>query len=679
MNIKKALLFLCLLFVTVLETKGIESTVTECTIKTSDFDNKDNQVFDSLKIKARQVINTSEEVLYLDSMLTLAQKRDSGYLECRVMTFMARNYYNRMMPDSLMYWANKVDKLALKHKYYSLFFDTFSLVCSWELYDKNYDSALDKANRLYQMAKELDNADGMIASYETIGLIYLETFRYVEAIKAYKEGLRLQQQQKDSPRYGYQFQFLSYIIEAYLKLKDYKSADTVLSDAYTMVEKCKESENAFPYRRCIWLLDCYNIELYVSQKIPDKAKLYLEDARQYKDIDDFYVFCYFHLVSASYFQLIGDYRQALQHVDTVLAETGDDYLPALKIKAELLLEAGRGNEAARLYHKSINLIDSTYNESLSKQINQLRTIHEVDKLELKNQQLELESGSYKLKITMGLIIVLLIILMTIIFHYLYIRRMKNLLEQSDKELKKEREQLLLSEKNLSMAKEKAEASNRFKDIFLANMSHEVRTPLNAIVGFSSILTELFKQKDAEEYVRIIRRNSDLLLKLINDTISISLLQTDQSPFIQEDCEINECCRMVVDEMQSKLTSKVRLNFYPSTDSYILRTDAMRLRQILVNLLMNAIKFTEEGEINFSYRVDREKESVFFIVEDTGRGIPKEMQDKIFEPFEKVDVFSQGIGLGLTICKLVANRLGGSITLDSTYEKGTRMIFIHPIN
>lgn len=154
MNIKKALLFLCLLFVTVLETKGIESTVTECTIKTSDFDNKDNQVFDSLKIKARQVINTSEEVLYLDSMLTLAQKRDSGYLECRVMTFMARNYYNRMMPDSLMYWANKVDKLALKHKYYSLFFDTFSLVCSWELFSKNYDSALDKANRLYQMAKE---------------------------------------------------------------------------------------------------------------------------------------------------------------------------------------------------------------------------------------------------------------------------------------------------------------------------------------------------------------------------------------------------------------------------------------------------------------------------------------------------------------------------------------------
>ena len=103
---------------------------------------------------------------------------------------------------------------------------------------------MDKTNKLYLLAKDLNDANGMIASYETIGLIYMETFRYVEAIKSYKEGLELQRQQ-ENPRYGYQFQFMSYIIEAYLKLKDYKGAKEVLADAYELVEQCEYKEKDF--------------------------------------------------------------------------------------------------------------------------------------------------------------------------------------------------------------------------------------------------------------------------------------------------------------------------------------------------------------------------------------------------------------------------------------------------
>lgn len=131
-------------------------------------------------------------------------------------------------------------------------------------------------------------------------------------------------------------------------------------------------------------------------------------------------------------------------------------------------------------------------------------------------------------------------------------------------------------------------------------------------------------------------------------------------------------------MRLKLKPGVVLNFTPPLPSYTLRTDYPHLKQVLVNLLLNAVKFTEKGEINFSYALDKEARMLHFIVEDTGCGIPKEMQEKIFESFEKVDTFTQGVGLGLTICKLVAHRLGGTITLDSTYENGTRMIFSHPI-
>ena len=662
MKNKFILLFFTALLVVFTESKGINNA-------------SPSQHFDSLRVKAQKLINTPGEIVYLDSMLNLAQSMDSVRWQCQAMSFMVRNYYNRMNPDSLMYWADQLDELALENEFYAIFFDTYSLVCFWELYDKNYDSALEKANHLYQLAKDLDNPNGMIASYETIGLIYMETFRYVEAIKSYREGLSLQRQQ-ENPRYGYQFQFMSYIIEAYLKLKDYKGAKEALAEAYVLVEQCKNSEVNFPVDRCLWLLDCYNIEMYVALKMPQKAESYIIDANKYKDIDDFYVFCYYHLVSASYFQLQGDYKQALDNVDMVLSQTGDDYLPALKIKAELLLNAGKEQEAALLYHKSVSLIDSTYNESLSKQINQLRTIHEVDKLELKNKQMEVEASRYKLTITFVLIGVLLLSFIAFLIHYIRVRRMKNLLEKSDKELKKDKDQLILSEKALSLAKEKAEASNRFKDIFLSNLSHEIRTPLNSIVGFSSLLGKLYDKDETKEYASIIKHNSDLLLKLVNDTVSVSLLQTDQVPLVWEDVEIGQFCKTIVKEYEPQASPLVKVEFRASFDTYTLRTDTARLKQVFENLLSNSLKFTEMGRV--SLICELENDAVRFIVEDTGRGIPVDMQSKIFESFEKIDVFTQGVGLGLTICKLVADRLGGSITLDTTYEKGTRMIFTHPI-
>ena len=633
--------------------------------------------FDSLSIKAQELINTTEEVIYLDSMLQLAQSTDSVYWECLTMSFMARNYYNRMIPDSLMYWANKVDTIALQHKYYKIFFDTYSLVCSWELYDKNYDSALDKTNKLYLLAKDLNNANGLIASYETIGLIYLETFRYVEAIKSFKTGLELQRQQKN-PRYSYQFQFMSYIIEAYLKLNDYKSTKEALADAYELVEQCENKEIKFPIKRCLWLLSCYNIEMYVSQQQPQKAEAYIIEAEQYKDVDDFYVFCYYNLVSASYYQLLGNYTHALEKVDIILSQTGNDYLPALKMKAELLMKAGKEQEAAQLYHKSVNLIDSTYNESLSKQINQLRTIHEVDKLELRNKQIELESERYKLTISLTLVVVLIIVLFVSIYHYLRIKHIKSQLEKSDKELKKDKELLLLSEKKLFLAMKKAEASNQFKDAFLANLSHEIRTPLNSIVGFSSLLGNMQQKSEAKEYASIIKHNSDLLLKLVNDAVSVTLLQKGQIPFTKEEVDICILCRALVQNYATKTKPGVVVEANLHQEAFILNTDKTHVKQVLENLLSNAVKFTEKGRITLFTELAEDGNSIRFIVTDTGSGIPESIQNKIFDTFQKEDSFIQGVGLGLTICKLIAQSLNGSIHLDTEYKSGTKMIFNHPI-
>ena len=418
--------------------------------------------------------------------------------------------------------------------------------------------------------------------------------------------------------------------------------------------------------------------MYVAQKLPDKAESYIIEAEKYVDVDDFYVFCYYHLVSASYYQLLGNYTRALDMINTILSETGDDYLPALKMKAELLLNAGKEQEAAMLYHKSVNLIDSTYNESLSKQINQLRTIHEVDKLELRNKEIELKSKKYKLTLTSGLIILLVLVLAIVCAHYIRIRKIKNRLELSDEELKKDKELLLLSEKELLLAKEKAEASNRIKDVFLANLSHEIRTPLNSIVGFSSLLGNMQHKAEAQEYASIIKQNSDMLLKLVNDAISLSLLQTSQVSFSAEEVEVCSICRKLMAYYAPKTKPDVILETCLPCEEYRLKTDAFRLQQVLENLLSNAVKFTNKGHITLSMELPKEGGFVRFIVTDTGCGIPEDMKEKVFASFQKVDSFVQGFGLGLTICKLISQYLKGSITMDPAYEKGTRMIFTHPI-
>ena len=664
MKNKFVLLFFMVFWFLCLSSRGVNSLPSE--IK-----------FDSLRIKAQKLINTPEEILYLDSMLQLAQALDSTRWQCQAMSFMVRNYYNRMIPDSLMYWAEKVDAFSLENKYYRTFFDTYSLVCFWDLYEKNYDNALDKANRLYQLAKDLNDADGLIASYETIGLIYMETFRYVEAVKSFNEGLMLQRQQSD-PRYAYQFQFMSYIIESYLKLKDYKKAQEALAEAYGLVTKSKNQETTFPSERCLWLLSCYNIEMYVSMRLPDKAEAYIIEAEKYSGQDDFYVFCYYQLVSASYYQLLGKYNSALEKVDMVLAETGDDYLPALKMKAELLLRAGKEQESALLYHKSIKMIDSTYNESLSKQINQLRTIHEVDKLELRNNQIELEAGRYKLNMTIVLLFILILVLAVVAYNYFRVKHIKNLLEKSDRELKKDKERLLLSEKELYLAKEKAEASNRLKDVFLANLSHEIRTPLNSIVGFSSLLSDMQQRSEEKEYASIIKHNSDLLLKVVNDAVSVSMLQAGEVAFLQEEVEICDICRKMVQKYALKAKPGVVVEACLPFKEYRLKTDVLRLKQILDNLLSNAVKFTNTGSITLSLELPVEVNVLLFVVADTGCGIPEPMQEKVFDPFLKLDSFTQGIGLGLPLCRLIAQCLNGSINCDITYKKGTRIIFTHPI-
>ncbi len=275
---------------------------------------------------------------------------------------------------------------------------------------------------------------------------------------------------------------------------------------------------------------------------------------------------------------------------------------------------------------------------------------------------------YKYQIWVGVLViaVLSIALLFTLFFYARTKRLKDNLEVSEAELR--------------VAKDNAEEANRLKSAFLANMSHEIRTPLNSIVGFSNILaTKELSLKNRETYCEIIQNSSDLLLRLINDILDISKLEAEKVDFCYKKCDIVPLLHRVLTTMEYSPQNNNEFIFNPRCASFELYTDDQRLQQILINLLSNASKFTKDGKITLDFEIDEPNNRILFSVTDTGRGIPEDKREAIFERFEKLDNYVQGTGLGLAICKLTTSRWGGDIWVDPHYNEGARFVFSHPLN
>jgi len=236
-------------------------------------------------------------------------------------------------------------------------------------------------------------------------------------------------------------------------------------------------------------------------------------------------------------------------------------------------------------------------------------------------------------------------------------------------------ELKRTEEMLVKARDKAEASDRLKSAFLANMSHEIRTPLNAIVGFSSLLTSTENAAEKELYNSLIGHNNKLLLNLINDVIDLSKIESGYLELRPDWVNLTELLDESVAEYVHQVPSGVELlTNYPAHDSLV-ELDKLRIKQILSNFLSNALKNTTTGHVEVFYEVDHQ--SVRIGVKDTGRGIPQNMLEKIFERFEKLDSFAQGAGLGLSICKLIVEKMNGRVLVDSQLGIGTTFVIELP--
>ena len=239
-------------------------------------------------------------------------------------------------------------------------------------------------------------------------------------------------------------------------------------------------------------------------------------------------------------------------------------------------------------------------------------------------------------------------------------------------------QLKETEKQLTLAKEKAENADLSKSAFLANMSHEIRTPLNAITGFAEVLASANTEEEKAQYQEIIKMNADLLLQLVNDILDMSKIEAGTLEFVYTKVDINLLLSDLRQLFQMRVNDagkNIQIIAEPSLPSCSIETDRNRVAQELSNFTTNAIKFTQEGTISIGYEA-RDTE-LYFYVTDTGAGIPADKLPEVFGRFVKLNKDKKGTGLGLSISKTIVNKLEGQIGADSVEGKGSTFWFTIP--
>lgn len=373
---------------------------------------------------------------------------------------------------------------------------------------------------------------------------------------------------------------------------------------------------------------------------------------------------YLLIIDARYLVATGEHEAALtaynDFLQTEYARINHNiYKEALLEKADLLVKMGNKEEAYGQYGKVFSYIKTSFEKNYPKEIDRLCTRFQADQLAYQNERDRIVSMRFYLA---GIIVSVLFLIFLLVLGWKKIFRLKH------------------SQMRQEAMKEKAVQAIQRKNMFLSNMSHEVRTPLNAIVGFSAVLTdedESFDDESRREFSEIIKVNSFQLLKLINDILDFSDFENDNITFNIRTHDAVKLCNEVVETVMASRKLEVEMRFDTDLSVLMLDTDDARLRQVLINLLVNAAKFTEQGSIVLELKM-ADADTALFSVTDTGCGIPPEKQHLIFERFEKLNDFVQGSGLGLSICQLIVKYMNGKLWVDSGYTRGARFCFTHPL-
>lgn len=526
--------------------------------------------------------------------------------------------------------------------------------------------SLQETQRMLDDAKNRNNKLGRAMAYKQIGVIYLNMKQTEPAVEALQHYAELMKDEDDD------FSSMSNIYYRMAKAYDYDKAydrelqltNKWLEFLHDKVGKVEKAE----------VRECYN-SCYLARTAAFIGLEKLEDAKHALDTAVHHA----HLVKtalslhhcykmqARYYLAKGDAAMALHYTDSVRLTTNEKDNHIEEVRAQALMMLGRHAEAAQIYQRLYHEKDSVFGRDARQHLDELNTLFQIDELKTEQQRTKF---LYTLFTALSIVLALLLLLF---YGWRSAIRQKKVNEE------------------LRIANERAKASSKMKSEFIRNISHEIRTPLNIVSGFTQILTkpdiDLPDDEKADLRERV-TENTDRITGLVDRMLELS--DASSEALIERNDQTN-----VVDIVSQAIDhSKIALHTRPgrsslgstlsleNTDSAVvfevnqiqmihLRTNKIYAIRALAQLLENAAKFTKEGSITLSMTYTDSK--VCFSVEDTGIGIPADQTEHIFEEFVQLDTFADGTGIGLTIARSIAQRMGGNLWLDTSYTGGSRFV------
>lgn len=526
--------------------------------------------------------------------------------------------------------------------------------------------ATNRAQLMYEEAKATDYQFGMVVANQAIGDAYNTIANMGDkALESYQDALT--ELSNISDQHPYRAQLLLKMSNVLQRKGRLEEAEKILEE----LEKILYQEPDYPtdFFFCIEKTNFAISHGHLSQDYLDEANIWLHkmDSIYQLHPEKFYRF-HLDYTTAAYYRAMGNWdkqywKQALDIYSKLQAEYSGNkrstyYRWTSLEKIYLCKIQGMAMEACRIYQELYPPIDTLASQNYIRQINTIKAKYQVDKIETAS------NNEYNKIITSILVGTMALVTLFVLLAIL---------------LKRQREKVKLSTQKLATSRINAENAMRAKSVFLSNMSHEIRTPLNALSGFSSLLTEEgLDDETRRQCNEVIQQNSELLLKLINDVIDLSSLEFGKLQFCIAQHDAVSICKNVIDTVNKVKQTQAELTFTTELEEMPIETDDSRLQQVLINLLINATKFTPQGSIVLKLEKET-NDTVLFTVTDTGCGIPKDRQTNIFQRFEKLNENVQGSGLGLSICQLIIEHIGGQIWIDSEYTEGSRFCFTHPIS
>lgn len=547
-----------------------------------------------------------------------------------------------------------LSQLDESQRYYT-YFELERILIKSSLFRGEIRMAIAQSDQMYSKARALAYPFGNALALNAMGEVYSYTGRLREAGAAYEESLRLLDGMDGEDVHIRML--LVELIDYNLRIRNVNGASRYLArlnlypeDRLSPLELAMRHISNASCQLCKGDLKAAS---HCLVQIGQLETQLIPEIRQYLLIID-----------ARYLVATGEHEAALaaynDFLQTEYARINHNiYKEALLEKADLLVKMGNKEEAYGQYGKVFSYIKTSFEKNYPKEIDRLCTRFQADQLAYQNERDRIVSMRFYLA---GIIVSVLFLIFLLVLGWKKIFRLKR------------------SQIRQEAMKEKAVQAIQRKNMFLSNMSHEVRTPLNAIVGFSAVLTdedESFDDESRREFSEIIKVNSFQLLKLINDILDFSDFENDNITFNIRTHDAVKLCNEVVETVMASRKLEVEMRFDTDLSVLMLDTDDARLRQVLINLLVNAAKFTEQGSIVLELKM-ADAGTALFSVTDTGCGIPPEKQHLIFERFEKLNDFVQGSGLGLSICQLIVKYMNGKLWVDSGYTRGARFCFTHPL-